>query len=78
MDLLEQARAAVLPWFSIDAIAEEWERAGLPVVTAEKVAKCMDCKAPNCCNCLGGCTGKKPSGRPRLDETPLEGQTEIW
>lgn len=78
MDLIEQARAAVLPWFSIDAIAEEWERAGLPVVKPSDVARCMDCRAEDCFNCIGGCTGRKPSGRPRLDKTPLNGQMGIF
>lgn len=76
--LLEQVRAAVPPWFSIEAVAEEWERAGLPTVTPSDVARCMDCRADDCYNCLGGCTGQKPSGRPRWDKTPLDGQTEIW
>lgn len=78
MDLLQQARAAVLPWFSLEAIAEEWERAGLPVARSSDVSRCMNCSEPDCFNCLGGCTGKKPSGRPRWDETPLDGQMGIF
>lgn len=76
--LEEQMKTAVLPWFSIEAIAEEWERAGLPVVTAEKVEKCMECLAQDCYNCLGGCTGGKRTGRPRWDKTPLDGQVGIF
>lgn len=64
--LLDQMQTAVAPWFSIDAIAEEWEKAGLPVVTAADVARCLDCKAPECFNCMGGGTPENP-GRPRKD-----------
>lgn len=74
--LLDQMQTAVQPWFSIDAIAEEWEKAGLPVVTAADVARCLDCKAPECFNCMGGGTGR-PVGRPRKVAEQLEGQMEI-
>ena len=76
MTLEDQARAAVLPWFSIDAIAEEWERAGLPVVRPSDLARCMDCQAPDCYNCLGGGTGR-PVGRPRKNAAPLDRQLRI-
>lgn len=62
--LLDDVSRSVAPWNSIDAIAEEWEKAVLPVVTAADVARCMDCKAPECFNCLGGNTGR-PAGRPK-------------
>ncbi len=66
MTLEESARGATYPWNSLEAIAEEWRRAKLPVVTKEDVERCLDCKAPECFNCIGGGTPESP-GRPGKD-----------
>lgn len=52
------------PWFSLEAIAEDWERAGLPVVRSADIAKCLDCPYEDCIDCMGGGNGRK-QGRPR-------------
>ncbi len=71
MTLEQMASGATLPWNSLDAVAEEWRRAGLPVVTSAELSKCMNCKAPECYNCIDGGTpagAGRPSKKFVLDE----------
>lgn len=76
MTLEKMAESARLPWFSIDAIAEEWERMGYPAVTSKDLAKCLNCPYPECHDCLGGGTGR-PVGRPRKTQPEVEGQISL-
>ncbi len=76
MDFEKMARGACLPWNSIDAVAEEWERMGFPAVTSKDLAKCMNCPYPECHDCLGGGTGR-PVGRPRKEHTEVVGQVSL-
>lgn len=79
MTLEQMARGATQPWFSLDAVAEEWDKAGLPVLTSKDMAdvfECMNCTREECCNCKGGGTGR-PVGRPRKIKAEVDGQLEI-
>lgn len=76
MTIEQLVNGAVRPWLSPDSVAEEWRRVGFPVVTSAELAKCMNCTAPECYDCLSGCTGK-PVGRPRKDSKPIDGQMEM-
>lgn len=44
--------AAVLPWKSIDAVDEWYERAGLPVDSMEEIDRCLECTYPECEDCI--------------------------
>ena len=77
MTLEQAARGAIRPWFSLDAVAEEWERMGYPVVTSEELADCLNCKYPKCIDCKGGGTGN-PVGRPRWNAVQVDGQESFF
>ena len=64
------------PWFALEAIAEDWERAGLPVVRSADIAKCLDCPYEDCIDCISGGNGRKP-GRPRNNYV-LDGQISLY
>ena len=44
----------VLPWFSVDAAADEiWIIAHLPVAERNEVERCMGCPYEQCMDCMG-------------------------
>jgi len=44
--------AAVLPWRSIDAVDELYERARLPHDSMDEINRCLECTYPECDDCI--------------------------